>query len=243
MHRVEVAVIAPEMRLGAREARHLGVLRLRPGDEVEVFDGRGGAARAEVRALDEWGALLAARVGQAPDGHPSPEPALTQPSQDRELPQPVTLAVALLKGDKLADVVRAATELGVSRVQLLVTEHADAREIGEQKLTRLRRIASEAARQSGRAYTPEVAPPLRLGELTWEGRLVAAHPGSAARLPDLLDWRAPLTLLTGPEGGLSERECAQLRGRGAEFVTLGPRILRAETAPVALLGAVAATGV
>lgn len=231
MRRLQVSEIAPEMRLGPQETRHVQVLRLRPGERLQVFDGRGAEAVAVLTELDAGYALLHLDTGA--EAH----------SRGAETPQPITLAIALLKGDKLADVVRAATELGVSHIQLLVTAHAEARDIGAQKLVRLRRIASEAARQSERRVIPEVLEPVPLAQLTWEGRGLLAHPGSAARVTDLLDWQTPLTLLSGPEGGFSESEVALLRGRGAEAITLGPRILRAETAPLALLGAIAATGV
>ncbi|WP_102128027.1 16S rRNA (uracil(1498)-N(3))-methyltransferase [Deinococcus planocerae] len=227
-HRVRVDALAPEMTLGPREARHLHVLRLREGDPVRVFDGQGAEAGATLTLLDDARAVLT--LGGRLTGA-------------AETPQPVTLAAPLLKGDKLADVVRAATELGVWRVQLVVTRHADAREIGEQKLQRLRRVAEEASKQSRRAVTPEVFSPIPLAELRWEGRLFVAQPGAAARLTDHLNWEAPVTLLTGPEGGLWDAEVSALEARGAVAVTLGPRILRAETAPVALLGALVATGV
>lgn len=230
MHRVQVGDLAGELVLGAPATRHLHVLRLRAGDRVRVFDGHGEEAEATVELLEDLRAVLALVPG-------------TRQRDTRETPQPVTLAVALLKGDKLADVTRAATELGAARIQLLLTRHADAREIGAQKLLRLRRIAGEAARQSLRAHVPEVLDPVPLTELAWEGTLVLAHPGSPARLGDFLTWDAPLTVLSGPEGGLAEAEVTHLLGRGAHAVTLGPRILRAETAPLALLGAVAATGV
>lgn len=230
MHRVQVSKIEPEMMLGPQEVWHLQVLRLRAGDLVQVFDGRGGEALAILHTLEEGRVTL--RLSEE-ESH----------SRGAEYPQRVTLAIALLKGDKLADVVRAATELGVSRIQLLVTQHAEAREIGAQKLVRLRRIASEAARQSERRVVPEVLEPLPLLKLTWEGRLLMAHPASSARITEGLDWQTPLTLLSGPEGGFSAAEVQWAREQGAELLTLGPRILRAETAPLALLGALAATGV
>lgn len=227
VRRVRVEALAPVMVLGPREARHLYVLRLAPGAEVLVFDGQGAQAHATVAELDAGRTVL--HLGESSDAA-------------AETPQPLTLAVALLKGDKLADVVRAATELGVARVQLLVTRRADAREIGAQKLLRLNRVAEEASKQSRRAVTPAVLAPVPLTDLRWEGRLFIAQPGSSLRLTDYMDWSAPITVLTGPEGGLTDEEVAQLTARGAAAVTLGPRILRAETAPVALLGAIAALG-
>jgi 16S rRNA (uracil1498-N3)-methyltransferase len=225
--RIRVAALTPRMDLGPREARHLHVLRLKVGDSLRVFDGQGAEAEAEIAGLDAGHAVLT--LGEAV-------------GSAAETPFPLTLAVALLKGDKLSDVVRAATELGVARVQLLVTARADAREIGAQKLTRLQRVAEEASKQSRRAVTPAVLAPLSLTGFRWEGQLFVAQPGSAGRILTLLDWSAPVTVLTGPEGGLSDAEVGGLLAHGAHAVTLGPRILRAETAPVALLGAIAAAG-
>lgn len=226
--RIKVDALMPTIRLGPREARHLQVLRLVPGAALRVFDGQGNEAEATLSDLNELGAGLTLGAGVRATA---------------ETPQPVTLAIALLKGDKLSDVTRAATELGVARIQLLLTRHADAREIGTQKLLRLRRVAEEASKQSRRAVTPEVLEPVSLAELLWSGTLFLAHPGSRARITDHLNWEAPITVLTGPEGGFSDIEVAQLQERGAVAVTLGPRILRAETAPIALLGAIVATGV
>lgn len=226
--RIKVDALTPTIELGLREARHLQVLRLGPGAVLRVFDGQGQEAEATLTELSELGAVLALGAGV---------------QATAETPQPVTLAIALLKGDKLSDVTRAATELGVARIQLLLTRHADAREIGTQKLLRLRRVAEEASKQSRRAVTPELLEPISIADLSWSGTLFLAHPGSRALITDHLNWNAPITVLTGPEGGFSDAEVAQLQERGAVAVTLGPRILRAETAPIALLGAIVATGV
>lgn len=204
------------------------VLRLGVGDCVQVFDGQGHEATATITHLEPQRALL--QLGEVVEAV-------------AETPQPVTLAIALLKGDKLSDVVRAATELGVAQIQLLVTEHADAREIGAQKLQRLGRVAQEASKQSRRSVTPAVLAPIPLAQLHWSGQLYLAHPGTSARLLQHLGWDSPVTLLTGPEGGLSDKEVSLLTEKGAVAVSLGPRILRAETAPLALLGAIVATGV
>lgn len=228
VHRVRVAALGRIMPLTPAESQHLRVLRLQPGAQLRVFDGQGAEAYATVIRLDEGGAML--ELGEAIDN-------------DRETPQPVTLAVALLKGDKLSDVVRAATELGVASIQLLQTRHADVPEIGEQKLTRLRRIAAEASKQSRRSVIPEVLAPMPIAQLRLQGQGFLAHPGSAARLLDTLHWDSPITLASGPEGGFSEAEVSALMASGFVTVTLGPRILRAETAPLALLGAIAASGI
>lgn len=228
----------PELTLSGATVRHLRVLRLNIGETVQVFDGQGLQAQAVLSLLDEHQAVLRLLEPPAPD-------------HSREYMQTVTLGVALLKGDKLADVVRATTELGVHAVQLLLTEHADVRDIGQQKLKRLRRIASEAARQCGRSHTPKVHEPIALK--TWfsehkqleqaeqtEQLILLAHPGSSTKLVDVVHWNKSLIVITGPEGGFSEAEVLQLRNLGAQCLSLGPRILRAETAPVALLGALSA---
>lgn len=213
------------MRLSPEEAAHLRVLRAAVGDAVTLFDGAGLTAEAVIIALDETGATLEA-------GPPQPE--------SRETPQPVILAVALLKGDKLADVVRAGTELGAAEFRLLVTARSEAKEIGLAKLERLRRVALEAAKQSGRAHVPSVLEPVRLEALGPVGRGLVAHPGGSRRPAEALVWDGSLWLATGPEGGFTEAEIAALEARGFLRVGLGPRVLRAETAPLALLAAVTA---
>lgn len=226
VHRVQVASVQPEMTLSGAEVRHLRVMRLRPGDGVEVFDGAGASADAVITELDELRATLHLNGAR---------------QDEREYPQSVTLALALLKGDKLADVVRAATELGAAQIQLLRTRYADVPDIGEQKLLRLRRVAAEAAKQSRRAVIPPVHAPMPLPEYRPAGQVFFAHPGSQNTLPGALSWQSPITLITGPEGGFSDEEASLLSGYAAAL-TLGPRILRAETAPIALLGALAASG-
>ncbi len=226
-HRVLVPKLQPLMTLDPREAHHLQVLRLGIGDPVRVFDGAGAEATAEIVQLEEGRAVL--KMGEALAGA-------------AETPFPLTLAIALLKGDKLADVVRAATELGVCDIKLLVSTHADVREIGEQKLLRLRRVAEEAAKQSRRTVIPSILAPIPLASLEWQGQLFVAQPNSTQLLASAFAWSSPNTILTGPEGGLSDAEVIGLVKRGATAISLGPRILRAETAPVALLGAIAAFG-
>ena len=206
------------------ESEHLRVLRVNIGDAVSVFDGAGLEATGTVEALEPLVRLNLAEIR----------------SVNLEPPQPVTLCIALLKGDKLADVVRSATELGVGSVQLLITDHADARDIGAQKLERLRRIAGEAAKQCGRNVIPSVLEPLRIRDLGTVQCGVVAHPRSSVILRDIVDWDKPISVATGPEGGFSSLEIATLERLGFRAVTLGVRILRAETAPIALLGALIA---
>lgn len=230
IHRIPVEQIKAQIILEPAQTRHLHVMRLKLGQTVQVFDGRGTEATAQIAELEESRAVLTC-TGEI------------KQVKERETPQPLTLAIALLKGDKLSEVVRAATELGVTEIQLLVTQHADARDIGAQKLKRLERIAAEASRQCLRSVTPKIHPPKPLSQLEWAGLLLVAHPTATAKVSEVLHWQKPVTILTGPEGGLAETEVKHLTELGAQAVNLGQRVLRAETAPIALLGAIAATGV
>ena len=223
-HRVYHAPLEPTITLSHFESDHLRVLRVVIGDKVSVFDGAGLEATGIIESLEP---LIRLRLGEVN-------------AVNREPPHAVTLCIALLKSDKLADVVRGATELGVACVQLLVTDHSDAREIGAQKLERLRRVANEAAKQCGRNVIPSVLEPVRIRDLGAVQRGVVAHPRSSVLLRDAVTWNSPISVATGPEGGFSDAEIAILERLGFTAVTLGVRILRAETAPIALLGALIA---
>ncbi|ADI14463.1 16S rRNA (uracil(1498)-N(3))-methyltransferase [Truepera radiovictrix] len=228
VHRVFVPHLAAGERvLTGREAQHLAqVLRVRPGARVRAFDGAGLEADGTVREVTglrvtlELGAPYAREV----------EAALR-----------VTLAVALLKGDKLAEVVRRATELGAVGFRPFVSRRCDVRELSANKLARLRRVAQEAAKQSGRSVVPPVAEAAPLAHLSLPAPTLVAHPSAPRTLGETLAALTPpptaLTVLTGPEGGLTEDELAALTERGAHPIRLGARILRAETAPVALTAA------
>lgn len=204
------------------EARHYlcDVLRLGPGDAVEVFDGAGGAWDG---ALEPG--LEAVAVGARREA----------PARGAE----IVLLFALSKGEKVDLVVQKATELGAARIVPFEAERSVVRldaEKGEDRARRWRRIAEEAARQCGRADVPEVAAPLPLA-----AALDAAPPGFA-RVLFHPEGAAPLASLAaapgwvaviGPEGGLAPAELAACEAAGARRVSLGPRVLRAETAAVA----------
>ena len=224
-HRAFTKKLEPVVKLTGSEASHLRVLRANVGDLVTLFDGAGLEADAKILTLEDFAITL--EVGESRVVNLEP-------------PQPITLAIALLKGDKLSEVVRAATELGVSRFQLLITEHADVKEIGAQKLIRLERVALEASKQCRRAVTPVVISPIKLKTLEHVPCGLVAHPGSSLKPREALNWDVPITIATGPEGGFSNSEIELLESRGFVSVGLGPRILRAETAPIAILGALTA---
>lgn len=223
-HRVLVKDLrAGSVILRGPEAHHLSnVLRLKVGAEVEAFDGAGRVAYGVVARAERHELELQLQ---------EPHPARTEAALH------VTLAVALLKSDKLADVVRQGTELGVAQFVLVTTRHADVDSLSPARLTRLERVAEEAARQSGRAVVPPLVGPLPLKDLRWQGASLVADPYASAAFGGVDAPSGRVTLITGPEGGFSADEVTALAARGAQPVRLGPRILRAETAPVAVAAA------
>jgi 16S rRNA (uracil1498-N3)-methyltransferase len=210
--------------LPLEEGRHLvEVLRAGVGDRFTVFD----ESREALAEVVDLGPPVRYRI-------------LEERRPEREVGVEVVLYVALLKGDKLSEVVRAATELGATRIQPLITRHSVPKEMGEGKLRRLKAIAKEAAKQSGRLRVPEVLPPIPLKAVPEVEQGLVAHVGAKALVREVLDPNRNLSLAVGPEGGFAEEEVALLEERGFAPVSLGRRILRAETAATALLAIVTA---
>ena len=210
--------------LTSDEARHLReVMRLKTGDDVQVFDGTGREFRAVVSQARRESAEL--ELG-----------AEIQPPRP-ESPLKLTLAVALLKGEKFDLVVQKGTELGVNRFIPLVTRYADIRLRDEsdasKRVTRWQRIALEAAKQCGRAVVPEINLPVSFEPLIREekGCFLFAERGGSALSTDLRTNN--FIAIVGSEGGWSDEELDQARTEGVPIVTLGGRVLRAETAAIA----------
>src|SRR5262245_40924840 len=201
--------------LTADEARHLReVLRLKAGDEVQVFDGEGREFRAVVSQARRESAELELRDEIAP-----PKP---------ESPLELTLAVALLKGEKFDLVVQKGTELGVNRFIPLVTRYADIRLRDEadasKRVTRWHRIALEAAKQYGRAVVPEITLPRPFESVIGEDScLLFSERGGQALDTDMKT--NTVIAIVGSEGGWSDEELAQTRAAGVPIVTLGGRVL------------------
>jgi 16S rRNA (uracil1498-N3)-methyltransferase len=229
VHRFHAPDLADEgalLRLAEDEARHLTqVLRLTIGEAVRVFDGRGREHDARVENANRLRVEL--RIG--PPATPAPEPST-----------PITLAAALLKGDKFDDVVRDAAMLGARAIQPLVTAHTEvpaARSGGAGRVDRWRRIVLSSTKQCGRAVVADIAPPASLDDALrrlprpW---IVLAEPsaGEAGPLPARPD---AATVFVGPEGGWSAEEVAAFRTGGAHFLRLGGRTLRADAAPLVAL--------
>lgn len=208
--------------LTSDEARHLReVLRLKPGDEVQVFDGAGKEFRAIVSQARRESAELEIR-----DQIESARP---------ESPLQLTLAVALLKGEKFDLVVQKGTELGVNRFVPLTTRYADIRLRDEadaaKRVGRWQRIALEAAKQCGRSVVPEITSPVPFESIISEDSclMFSERDGQALNTDLKTD---NLTAIIGSEGGWSDEELQQARLAGVEIVTLGGRVLRAETAAI-----------
>lgn len=207
-------------------AHYLGVVRRASvGDEVEVFDGKGSSAIATVS--DAQREALTLDVGKV----------TTQPFEGIA----ITLATALLKGDKLADVVRQGTELGVYEFAPVITRRADVKVLSPNKLTRLRRVAEEASRQAERTVIPNVREAVAIADAQLPGTVLLAHPTAQTSLKQAIaeGTSSEFTIITGPEGGFTDEEVAEIVERySATVVSLGTTVLRAETAPIAAVAAV-----
>ncbi len=214
------------------EGEHLTrVLRIGVGDTVSVFDGRGhefAATVASVRRRDVT-VQLQSRV------QPAAEPAVA-----------ITLAQAVLKGDKMDDVVRDAVMLGAAAIQPIVTRRAEttvAALLNGARVDRWRRVALASVKQSRRAVLPEVRVPLTfdnfLDEPAADLQIMLVEPATASGAPLAALQSLPpprdAAILVGPEGGWTESECSVAQERGVRLVTLGQRTLRADAMPVAAI--------
>jgi 16S rRNA (uracil1498-N3)-methyltransferase len=219
--------------LPREESEHLTrVLRLGPGDTVSVFDGRGREFLARIETADG----RAARLRILSSVEPAPEAAVA-----------LTLVQAVLKGDKMDDVVRDAVMLGVAAVQPLVTKRTEitvAAVMRGARVERWRRVALASVKQSRRAVVPEIHLPLTLeawlDEPPLELTAMLVEPSAGVDVEPLSSLRRArrpqdAALLVGPEGGWTREECAAAQARGARLLTLGPRTLRADAVAVAAI--------
>jgi len=204
----------------------LRVLRLRCGDRLVVFDGSGTDFDAGIIGLGRDEVQL--EVGHGRGIH-------------SETPLAVTLFQGISRGPRMDTVIQKATELGVARIQPVLTVRGVVRLDGDgagRKREHWQRVAVAAAEQSGRSRVPEVAEPGPLEVLvpastTYPTRLQLDPQGEPVRTLGAL--AGPVALLVGPEGGLSEAEIRLAADFGYRRLRLGPRILRTETAPLAAL--------
>lgn len=210
------------VELDAGQANYLGnVMRLGTGAELLVFDGLCGEWLARIaETAKKRMTLTVVRKTREPESIPD-----------------VWLAFAPVKRAQTDWLVEKATELGVARLVPVMTQRTVAERV---KLERLESIAIEAAEQCGRTRLPEIVEPVQLrrflDELDPGRRLYFADENGGEPIASSLR-EGPAALLVGPEGGFTEEERSMVRGCGAAAISLGPRILRAETAALAALAA------
>jgi len=230
---VESLITGQQARLSGAEAHHLAhVMRAAVGHEVVLFDGSGSEFVARVERVGRSEIELA---------------VVSRESIDREARVRVSLGVALPKGDRQRWLVEKAVELGVLRLVPLLTERSTDR-AGDSALGRLRRAVIEASKQCGRNRLMEIATPLKLADFLTappsEGWRLIAHP-CAQGIRRVLDELATTqtdppqaSIAVGPEGGFTDLELDLAKASGWQALALGPRILRVETAALALVAAV-----
>ncbi len=218
-----------QFALAPEAAQHVSkALRLKAGDALTVFDGRGGEYDAVIQRVDKD--RVDVKVGP-------------MRGVEREARLALGLVQGLPEADKMDWIIQKAVELGVGWIQPLVCDRSVVRLSAERAARReahWRRVAVAACEQSGRNRIPEVRPTLSFQSWIATPSTLArwmlvpdAPPLAAHARPD-----APVELLVGPEGGLSERELDLALGRACEPLSLGPRVLRTETAPLAALAAI-----
>jgi 16S rRNA (uracil1498-N3)-methyltransferase len=222
------AITPPTVRITGTLLHHLREsLRLQRGEILTVIDARGIRYRTEIDEVTSR-----AVIGRILDQAPVPAKARTS----------ICLAQALLKGEKMDWVIQKTTELGVDRIVPVLAGHSVVRPRADRiqhQRARWERIALEAAQQSERWSIPVIDEPRTMGQLfsgsqTAGARILLAERSNGASLPALpLPDSGDLWLLIGPEGGWKDEEVQQAFAEGFIAVTLGPRILRAETAAIA----------
>lgn len=216
-------VSGDRITLSRDDSRHaLRVLRIRAGERITISDGMGSVVEATVAdaAGDRLTADVSARRNEA-----RPRPALC-------------VAQAVPKRGKLDLIVQKLTELGVSSIAPFASERSVPRwdaSKGDAHAARLREVARQAAMQSRRAWLPDVSAPVAADSLAFDTPAFVLDESAATRLTAALPADAPgsVAIVVGPEGGLTEDEVTAFRDHGATPVTLGPMILRTETAGLA----------
>lgn len=214
---------AGPFELTGPEAHHLSIVcRLRPGDTVVLFNGRGEEAPAQIRQVGKKSVLVELLAVERPN---------------REVGYRLEVAAPLPKGDRADFLIEKLTELGVTHFTPLQTSRSVVHP-RESKLDRLQRHVIEASKQCGRNVL------MRIGELTpWSelicspglpDRIIMAHPKGQAPTEVWTAEGQDVVLAVGPEGGFTEEEVGQGQETGWQVVSLGPRILRVETAAMVL---------
>jgi 16S rRNA (uracil1498-N3)-methyltransferase len=218
------------LELPAGAARHVQVLRMQPGGLITLFNGQGGEFEATIEHMGRSDVRV--RIG------------LHDPVE-REAPREIHLAAGMPANERMDWLVEKATELGVASIQPLMTERTVLRIKGERadkKLAHWQAIAEAACEQCGRNRIPLIHEVLTLDQWSKAGkaqgrRLLLSLAAGTQPLMQAAEPQGAVTLLSGPEGGMSPAEEAAAIAAGFVPTSLGPRILRAETAPLAVLAA------
>ena len=217
-HSLPLALTSCELK---DETAHylLKVLRVRAGQSIELFDGQGQSVRAEVKTLERRALTIQCQAYQ---------------TEDNRSPVSTTLALALIKPERFEWALQKATELGVDRIVPIISQRTDGRlaEKLEKKYERWEGIITSACEQSLRSHRPHLDSACRLDQLEIQGQGMFLDP-TATR--GFQPGPARQTLLIGPEGGWTEDEIRWARDQGCQGASLGPRILRAETAAITAL--------
>ena len=215
------------------DAQHMArILRLKPGDAVTVMDGRGMESQGIILAVDRDAVTARLSSWKIAGGESSIR---------------ITVYQGLCKGDRFETMVQKCTELGVSTIVPLRLSHCEVKpQDMNKRIPRLQKIAREAAKQSGRGLVPEILNTTELSNIDFHAHDLMLCPYEAAREHGLravfqqhCDAKA-IGIIIGPEGGLELSEADYCCEHGACIITLGPRILRTETAAPAVVAALMA---
>lgn len=221
--------IGEELTLDETTSRHLiTVLRLKPSDEVTLFNGKGGEFSATLTTCHQKKAAV--MVSSFLD-------------TDRESPLHIHLGIGLSRGDRMDWVIQKATEAGVTEITPLYTERTEVKLKGdrtEKKMRHWQQVSISACEQSYRTQPPSLHSPISIDNwcngIQAEKKLVLHH-RSQQTLRELKENTVTsVALLIGPEGGLTEQEIQQAENKQFSALTLGPRVLRTETAPIIAIG-------
>ncbi len=225
-------LFAKQITITGDQARYLSlVLRVKPGDQLIIFDGSGFKYDCTILKSHKK-EIIAEKINKEP--------------YSVESPISITLAQGIAKGEKMDFIIQKSTELGVSKVVPLITEHSEIRHT--EKLQRWRKIALSASQQSGRDMIPEICEPLGYNEFLIsplaDGRgyefsgITFSEEYKERNLKQVLSGfreTKQITILVGPEGGFAKDEVTEAVEKGFIKASLGPRILRTETAPIAAI--------
>lgn len=209
--------------------RHLNVLRVRTGTEITLFDGKGKAHAARLSFLEKRRAVAE---------------ILHEETADTESPLNITLIQSISSGERMDFTLQKSVELGITAIQPIISERCIVRLDGERadkRLARWQEIVISACEQSGRNTVPPVLPIIgyreALDKMPSESTKLIMSINRARKLADIRHPSGAIVFMVGPEGGWTEQEEQQAFEAGFQAVTLGKRILRTETAPLAALAA------